>query len=82
LCVSFLTSLEATLTLCRKFNLYLPPMGFTHPSPLYVFCERKIPVMLPTNPAITVKISLFHPPKTAKCTTSRTVRQTTIPRLK
>jgi len=41
-----------------------------------------MPVIVPINPAMAEKTSLFHMPKTSRCTISRAVRQVTMAMLK
>jgi len=39
-----------------------------------VFCEIKMPVMVPAKPVIVAKTSLFHERKSAKCAISKAVK--------
>jgi hypothetical protein len=39
-----------------------------------VFCEIRMPVMVPVKPVIAAKTSLFHVPKRAKCAISKAVK--------
>ena len=70
--VSILTSARSFCTLF--FNMLLREI-FTNSEPiLYVFCEIRIPVMVPAKPVIAAKTSLFHVRSNARCAISNAVR--------
>lgn len=71
-CVSSFTSARSFLILF--LNMLLREI-FTNSDPiLYVFCEISIPVIVPANPVMAAKTSLFHVCKRAKWAISMAVR--------
>ena len=70
--MSSFTSVRSFLIRC--FNMVLRVI-FTNSDPiLYVFCEMRMPVIVPAKPVMAAKTSLFHVRSNARCAISSAVR--------